>query len=105
MWDIRHAKRCVAKVGDEGSFNTTHLTLSADGSQLATGSHSGIVNLYKVTDEENPLTLMKSVMNLTTAISDLRFDPSGQLLGVCSKWKKNAVRLIHTGVGGSFSAY
>jgi U3 small nucleolar RNA-associated protein 18 len=48
---------------------------------------------------------MKSVMNLTTAISDLRFDPSGQLLGVCSKWKKNAVRLIHTGVGGSFSAY
>jgi U3 small nucleolar RNA-associated protein 18 len=48
---------------------------------------------------------MKSVMNLTTAISDIRFDPSGQLLGVCSKWKKNAVRLIHAGVGGSFAAY
>lgn len=48
VWDLRHAKRCLAKIGDEGSFNTTHLTLSADGTQLATGSHSGIVNIYKV---------------------------------------------------------
>jgi U3 small nucleolar RNA-associated protein 18 len=103
VWDIRHAKRCLAKVGDEGSFNTSHLTVSADGTQLATGSHSGVVNLYKVNDDS--LTLMKSVMNLTTAISDVKFDPSGQLLGVCSKWKKNAIRLIHTGPGGSFAAY
>jgi hypothetical protein len=22
VWDIRHAKRCLAKIGDEGSFNT-----------------------------------------------------------------------------------
>jgi len=49
--------------------------------------------------------MMKSVMNLTTAITDLRFDSSGQILAVCSKWKKNAVRLIHTGPGGSYSAY
>jgi U3 small nucleolar RNA-associated protein 18 len=44
-------------------------------------------------------------MNLTTAVSDMRFDSTGQLLAVCSKWKKNAVRLIHTGPGGSFTAY
>ena len=75
MWDIRHAKRCLAKIGDEGSFNTSHLTVSSDGTQLATGSHSGVVNLYKVNDDS--LTLMKSVMNLTTAISDVKFDPSG----------------------------
>jgi len=104
IWDIRHNKRCLAKVADEGSFNTTHLTVSEDGTQLATGSHSGIVNLYKINDHHN-LTLMKTVMNLTTAISDLRFDPTGQLLGVCSKWKKNAVRLIHAGLGGTYTAY
>ena len=44
-------------------------------------------------------------MNLTTAVSDIKFDPTGQLLGVCSKWKKNAVRLIHTGLGGGFTAF
>lgn len=44
-------------------------------------------------------------MNLTTAISDIKFDPTGQLLGVCSKWKKNAVRLINTGLGGGFTAF
>ena len=44
-------------------------------------------------------------MNLTTAVSDLRFDQSGQMLAVCSKWKKNAVRIIHTGPGGSFTGF
>jgi U3 small nucleolar RNA-associated protein 18 len=80
--------------------------MSADGSQLATGSHSGIVNVYETSESgDSPLTLVKSIMNLTTAVSDLKFDPSGQLLAVCSKWKKNAVRLIHTGAGGSYTAF
>lgn len=105
VWDIRHTRKCLAKVADEGSFNTTHLTVSADGSQLATGSHSGVVNIYKTEQGESPLSLVKSVLNLTTAITDLRFDPTGQLLGVCSKWKKNALRLIHTGAGGTFTAF
>jgi len=34
-------------------------------------------------------------MNLTTSITDLKYHPSGQLLSFCSKWKKNAVRMIH----------
>lgn len=107
VWDIRHTKKCVAKIADEGSFNTTHLAISQDGTQVATGSHSGVVNVYRTSDdsEGQPLTLVKSLMNLTTAISDLSFDSTGQLLGVCSKWKKNAVRLIHTGAGGTFTAF
>lgn len=56
VWDVRHTKKCVAKVADEGSFNTTHIAISADGSQIATGSHSGVVNLYKVDQSETPLT-------------------------------------------------
>ena len=79
--------------------------MSSDGSQLATGSHSGVVNTYRVSDGSEPLTQVKSLMNLTTAVSDLRFDPTGQLLGVCSKWKKNAIRLIHTGAGGTYTAF
>jgi U3 small nucleolar RNA-associated protein 18 len=78
MWDIRHTRKCLAKIGDEGSFNTTHLTVSPDGSQLATGSHSGVINLYKTepSSQDKPLTLMKSILNLTTAITDLKFDPT-----------------------------
>lgn len=38
---------------------------------------------------------MKSVMNLTTAITDLKFNPTSQMLAVCSKWKKNSVKMIH----------
>lgn len=106
MWDIRHTRKCLAKVADEGSFKTTHMAISADGSQLATGSHSGVVNIYRTDNsKEQPLTLVKSVLNLTTAITDIKFDPTGQLLAVCSKWKKNALRLIHTGQGGTFTAF
>lgn len=107
VWDIRNTKKCVAKVGDEGSFNTTHMAISDDGTQLATGSHSGVVNVYRTTEDGSgqPLTMVKSLMNITTAISDLKFDHTGQLLGVCSKWKKNAMRLIHTGAGGTYTAF
>jgi len=101
-WDLRSTRACLAKTSDEGNFNTTHMCMSLDGGQLATGSHGGTVNIYKVGEK---LTLVKQVMNLTTAVSDMRFDHTGQLLAVCSKWKKNAVRLIHTGPGGSFTAY
>jgi len=31
LWDLRNARKCLAKIGDEGSFNTTHLTVSQDG--------------------------------------------------------------------------
>jgi U3 small nucleolar RNA-associated protein 18 len=103
QWDLRQANRCVSKTADEGNFNTTHMCMSADGSQLATGSHSGTVNIYKA--ESTGLQRVKQVMNLTTAVSDLKFDETGQLLAVCSKWKKNAVRLIHTGAGGSYNVY
>jgi U3 small nucleolar RNA-associated protein 18 len=34
-------------------------------------------------------------MNLTTAITDIKFNPTSQILAICSKWKKNAVKLVH----------
>ena len=72
-YDLRHTKRCLNKVSDEGSFNTTHVTASPDGGMIATGSKSGVVNIWKIEDGHN-LTLIKSVLNLTTAVTDLKFD-------------------------------
>lgn len=70
--------------------------MSPDGNQLATGSHSGIVNFYKInqshTIDSSPI---HSIPNITTAITDIRFNTTGQLLSICSKWKKNAVKLVH----------
>ena len=34
-------------------------------------------------------------MNLTTAITDLKFNHSSELLTFCSKWKKNAFKMLH----------
>lgn len=41
-------------------------------------------------------------MNLTTSITDLKFGPTSEVLAFCSKWKKNALRLVHI---PSFTAY
>ncbi len=43
----------MAKVADEGSFNTTHLAISQDGSQIASGSHSGVVNIYRTSENSD----------------------------------------------------
>ena len=56
----------------------------------------GTVNIFKFNEQrqinEKP---EKSILNLTTSITDLKFHPSSNLLAICSKWKKNAVRMVH----------
>ena len=90
-------RKCIAKVPGAGNFNTTHMVISPDGSMIATGSKMGVVNFYSVDAQTHLIQNepVKSVMNLTTAITDLKFNSTSQLLAVCSKWKKNAVRLVH----------
>mmetsp|Transcript_4977 Transcript_4977/g.7454 ORF Transcript_4977/g.7454 Transcript_4977/m.7454 type:complete len:272 (-) Transcript_4977:153-968(-) len=94
-WDIRQ-RRCIAKVADEGGFQTTALDISADGKHLSSGSKMGGVNIFNLEDgfseESKP---EKTIMNLTTSITSLKFNPTGQLLSFSSKWKKNAVRMVH----------
>ena len=75
QWDLT-TKKCVAKYADEGSFNTIHIVMSPDGKLLATGSYMGVINVYKFDSNnterlEGNGTPMKSIMNLTTGITDL----------------------------------
>ena len=37
----------------------------------------------------------KTVMSLTTSITDLKFGPTSEVLAYCSKWKKNAIKMVH----------
>ena len=57
----------------------------------------GSVNLFHISPvtgllDENPF---KTLMNLTTSITDLSFNHSSEVLAMCSKWQKNAFRVAH----------
>ena len=70
-------QKCLGKIGDEGNFSTTALDVSADGKYLATGSKLGTVNIFRINDG-SALTSKpeKTIMNLTTSITDLKFGPT-----------------------------
>jgi U3 small nucleolar RNA-associated protein 18 len=113
QWDLR-MRRCLGKLADEGAFSTTKVDVSPDGKWLATGSKMGTVNIFSLSDsagglleEKKPLfasdqTPEKTVMSLTTAVTSLKFGPTSEVLAYSSKWKKNALRMVHL---PSFTAY
>jgi len=96
QWDLTK-RRCIKKIADEGGFNTTKIAVSSNGLLLATGSKMGTVNLFNISPytqlvEDKPF---KTLGHLTTAITDLQFNKTTQMLVYCSKWKKNAVKIAH----------
>jgi U3 small nucleolar RNA-associated protein 18 len=111
-------RRVVLRWKDEGAVGTTVIALGGNtGSPsssdrlggdryVAVGSSSGIVNIYDRSDHltthesqqpsafstPNPL---RSLTHLTTPTSHLTFGTDGQLLVMASRWKKDALRLVH----------
>ncbi|KAJ3674719.1 hypothetical protein LUZ60_005335 [Juncus effusus] len=95
LWDLRNRK-CIYKGIDEGSLETKSLSVSHNNELFACGSSSGIVNVYE-TDEflggkRKPL---KTVQNLVTTVDEIKFNFDGQIMAICSKGTKNALRLVH----------
>lgn len=45
-WDLR-MRRCLSQLSDHGNVSPSSLTVSEDGRFFATGSESGVVNVYK----------------------------------------------------------
>ncbi|KZF22420.1 putative small nucleolar ribonucleo protein complex subunit [Xylona heveae TC161] len=81
---------------------------------VAIGSSSGIVNIYDrrswtsnaaaavagENDAKHPATVMtpkpiRAFEQLTTPVSNIVFSPDSQLLAISSRWKKDALRLVH----------
>jgi U3 small nucleolar RNA-associated protein 18 len=96
IFDLR-AQKCSHKFYDDGCVNGTALDLSRDGRRIATGSDSGVANVYDLADvfrSSSPQPL-KALRNLTTAITTLRFNGPGELLGFASDRRGNAIRLAH----------
>lgn len=112
-------QRVVARWQDEGAVGTTTIALGGQhefvkgdiGTDrwIATGSSSGIVNIYDrrlwlasptpsaTTDQPIPLQPKptRTLDHLTTPTSHLAFSPDGQLMAMASKWKRDSMRLVH----------
>ena len=111
-------QRVAARWQDEGAVGTTTISLGGDNGQtgsaigkdrwVVVGSSSGIVNIYdrrawlvapKTPDSDSPVPAhpkpTRTLDQLTTPTSHLAFSPDGQLLVVASRWKKDALRLVH----------
>lgn len=94
-WDLR-TRTCIHKGVDEGSINGTALCTSTNGSLFASGSDSGIVNIYNRQEflggKRKPI---KAIENLTTKVDFMKFNHDAQILAISSSMKKNSSKLIH----------
>jgi len=114
-WSLTQ-RRIIARWSDEGAVGTTTIALGGKSAHsehiggdawIAIGSSAGIVNVYSRHDwfdgppgEDNAGIATKPQPTkmfdqLTTPISHLAFSPCGQVLCISSRWKKDALRLIH----------
>jgi U3 small nucleolar RNA-associated protein 18 len=102
-WDLR-MYRCIERYFDQGNLNATALDISSRGT-CAIGSDSGVVNIYQnsSTTAAAPSGMgtvaskrpTKSIMNLTTKVDFLKFNPSGNILAMSSSMKRDSLRLVH----------
>lgn len=122
MWDVGE-RRCVRRWTDEGGFRGAGRVLAGSqtgNAHLAIGyvmfqyvtifltmkksshrSSSGLINIYDPTSyslypsetSKTPKPI-KSIGNLTTAISSLKFNHDAQLLAMASREKKDSMRLV-----------
>lgn len=103
-------KRVLATWADDGAVGITVASLGGAGSGpkslggnkwLAVGSSSGIINLYDRTAWKDPDSVpsrpkpIRVFDHLTTPTSHLQFSPDGQLFLLASRWKRDALRLVH----------
>jgi len=96
IWDLR-TSACLHKFADNGCLAGTAVAVSNH--NLATGSSSGVVNVYDINTLAKATTAYpqpeKVILNLTTQIEDLIFNPSGEILAMSSMEKEGAVKLVH----------
>eukprot|EP00455_Lapot_gusevi_P020805 TRINITY_DN2198_c0_g1_i1.p1 TRINITY_DN2198_c0_g1~~TRINITY_DN2198_c0_g1_i1.p1 ORF type:complete len:527 (+),score=88.25 TRINITY_DN2198_c0_g1_i1:51-1631(+) len=104
VWDMR-TLRCMHRFVDDGCVHGSAISVSPDNSYLATGSQTGVVNLYSVDtalNESNPKPL-KSILNLTTSTTRVLFNHDSQILATCSRSKKDSLKMVHLPSGSVFS--
>ena len=109
IYDLRKYRNCIKKINDYGNFITNCMDISNNFEYLSTGGKQGYVNLYKVSDLINDLNIdvepVKIFDNLTTSCDFVKFNKINNMLGMSSKWKKNAVRFVNLDNNKVFSNF
>ncbi|KAF2402445.1 WD40 repeat-like protein [Trichodelitschia bisporula] len=110
-WEVE-SRSAVARWVDQGAVGSTTLALGGAAVHglggdrwVAVGSSSGVVNVYDrralaatcaaeegKTVHPAPLRVLDQ---LTTPVSHLAFSPDGQVMAMASRWKADALRLVH----------
>lgn len=82
---------------DDGCVNGSSMQLAPNQRLLATGSNEGVVNVYDYESIYKSTTPQpeKRFMNLRTAITDLQFNHTSELLAMSSLQVPNAMKLAH----------
>ncbi|KAI8424371.1 hypothetical protein MSG28_002898 [Choristoneura fumiferana] len=99
MWDLS-TFRSYRKFYDEGCVSASTINTSPCGRLLATGSGEGIINIYETSalkessSTYNPVPY-KTITNLTTKITCLKFNASTEIMAAVSNITPNAVKLVH----------
>lgn len=88
---------CLHRFVDHGCIKPTHLAISPDSNWIATGSSTGIVNLYAMTTALASSTPepVKAIMNLVAPITTLKFHPCSLMLVMSAKEIKDSLRIFH----------
>ncbi|KAK3532264.1 hypothetical protein QTP86_013897, partial [Hemibagrus guttatus] len=92
IWDVRSSK-CLNRFVDDGCV-TRPLSLCL---KMTDTWPVGVVNIYSQKDCVNTSSPkpLKCVMNLLTAATTLRFNPTSEILAIGSRTEDEAVRLVH----------
>lgn len=89
--------QCISKIKDHDGWNG--MTIDMNKNFFVTGNDNGFVHLYR-RGEHNPY---KSLSNLTTPITSVCMNHDSQLLVYCSKFKQDALRVVHLETGTVYS--
>ncbi|XP_071487417.1 U3 small nucleolar RNA-associated protein 18 homolog [Diadema antillarum] len=95
VWDM-NTRDCIHKFVDRGCIKGTTISSSRGNHYFATGSESGIINLYdeQCLSHTNPSPL-KAIMNLTTPITATRFNSANEILAAISTHSPNIIKFVH----------
>lgn len=106
IWDM-NTHRVTHKFTDDGCLHGSTIAVAPSNQFIATGSAEGVVNLYNTEDVlSNGLPKpRKSILNLTTKISSLKFNSSSEILALSSVAIENSVKLFHLGSNTVFSNF
>lgn len=97
-WDIG-TRRCLGRFIDDGCIWGSSLAMAPEDRFLATGSRSGVVNVYEtaglLSASNRAPKPAKILLNLTTPATSVKFNASSELMAMASDEKDNAFRLVH----------